>query len=238
MKRIVQASIILAVAAALLPLAGWAVPPVAATSGVTVSLSVPAGVTPDSNFTAGISISEVADFDACNYDISFDESVLRLDSVTPGLIGSTEIPVDLYNELSPGSYRVIQNVPGLAGADGSGCLAELHFHVIGTAGDSSPVGPSNGVISDITALEIEATWLEGTVLVATEASQAAASPPAANSSPEAMLLPLESTEPAPLLPPSAPSVGSGGIPVLWLVVGGAVLLGIIILFVVARMRAY
>jgi len=214
------------------------VPPVAATSGVTVGLSAPAGVTPDSNFTAGISISEVADFDACNYDIYFDESVLRLDSVTPGLIGSTEIPVDLYNELSPGSYRVIQNVPDLAGASGSGYLAELHFHVIGTAGDSSPVGPSNGVISDITAVEIEATWLEGTVMVATEASQAAASPPAANSSPEAMLLPLESTEPAPLLPPSSPSAGSGGIPVLWLVVGGAVLLGIIILFVVARMRAY
>jgi len=56
----------------------------------------------------------------------------------------------------------------------------------------------------------------------------------------------ESTEPsepeddssAPLLPPSPPSDGSGGVPVLWLVIGGAVLVGLIIAFWVARSRAY
>lgn len=234
MKRILKASIILAVAA-VLPLAGWAVPPVAATSGVTVSLSVPAEVTPDSDFTAAISISEVADFDACNYDVYFDETVLRLDSVNPGMIGSTGIPVDLYNELGPGSYRVIQNVPGLAGASGSGYLAEMHFHVIGTAGDTSPVGPSNGVISDITALEIEATWLEGTITVANESSQAPPAPPAAS--------PPQADEPPPpgpeqLVPPSPPSAGSDGVPVLWLVAGGAFFLGLVVLFVVVRRRAY
>jgi hypothetical protein len=233
MNRILKVFLILAVAA-VLPLAGWAVPPVAATSEVTVSLSAPAEVTPDSNFTAAISISEVVDFDACNYDVYFDESVLRLDSVNPGMIGSTGIPVDLYNELSPGSYRVIQNVPGLAGASGSGYLAEMHFHVVGTAGDTSLLGPSNGVISDITALEIEATWLEGTVTVANESSQAPPATPAA-SPPQA-----EPPPPGPeqLVPPSAPSAGSDGVPVLWLVAGGAVFLGLIILFVIARRRAY
>ncbi len=237
MKSIVRVFSIIAVVVALL-LVGGAVPPVAATSGVTVSVDTPSGVDPDSGFTASISISEVTDFDACNYDVVFDATVLRLDDVTSGLIGSTTIPVDLYNELSPGTYRVIQNVPGLTGANGSGYLAEMHFHVIGAAGDSSLVNPSNGVLSDITAGEIEATWVEGVVMVATEASQAAASPPAANSSPEATITTLESTEPAQLLPPSSPSADSGGVPVLWLVVGGAVFLGLIILFVVARMRAY
>jgi hypothetical protein len=236
MKRITRAFSLLAVAVALL-LAGWAVPPVAATSGVTVTIDAPAGVAPGSDFTAAISISGVTGFDACNYDVIFDASVLRLDAVTSGLVGSTEIPVDLYNEVAGGAYRIIQNVPGLAGVNGSGYLAELHFHVTGSIGDSSLVSPLNGVLSDITAAEIEATWVEGMVIIATEASQDTP-PPAASSSPESTILPAESTEPAPLLPPPPPSADSGGVPVLWLVIGGVVLLGIIILYVVARSRAY
>jgi hypothetical protein len=43
---------------------------------------------------------------------------------------------------------------------------------------------------------------------------------------------------APLLPPSEPPAGSGGVPVLWLVIGGAVLVGLIIAFWIARSRAY
>jgi hypothetical protein len=42
---------------------------------------------------------------------------------------------------------------------------------------------------------------------------------------------------APLLPPPAPSNGVGGVPVLWLVIGGVVLVGLIIAFIVARSRA-
>jgi len=41
-----------------------------------------------------------------------------------------------------------------------------------------------------------------------------------------------------LLPPSGPSAGSGGVPVLWLIIGGVVLVGLIIAFWVARSRAY
>jgi len=230
MERVIRAFSLIAVVVALLLVVG-VVPPVAATSGVTVSVVAPSGVDPDSGFTASIIISEVTDFDACNYDVSFDALVLQLDDVTAGLIGSMTIPVDLYNELSPGTYRIIQNVPGLSGANGSGYLAELHFHVIGAAGDSSLVGPSNGVISDVTAVEIEANWVEGAVTVVTEASQAAIPPVAANQPPEA-------TEPAELLPPSSPSADSGGVPFLWLVIGGAVFLVLVILFVVARTRAY
>jgi hypothetical protein len=244
MKKITRAFSLIAVVVALL-LVGGAVPPVAATSGVTVSVDAPAGVTHGSDFTVSVNISEVTDFDACNYDVSFDSSVLRLDNVTTGLIGSTEIPVDLYNELSPGTYRIIQNVPGLSGADGFGYLAVLHFHVVGSGGDSSLVDPSNGVLSDITANYIEAVWMGGSVSIATEAPQATILSPAAYSSPEANTPPPESGGLASdddlsgqLLPPPPPSAGSDGVPVLWLVIGGVVLLGIVILFVVARMRAY
>jgi clostripain len=127
-------------------------------SGVSVTIDAPATAAPDSDFTASVDISEVTDFDSGNYDVTFDPAVLRLDNVTSGLIGSTTVPVDIYNEISSGTYRVIQNVPGVAGVSGSGYLSELHFHVIGAEGDSSAITLSNGVLSDVTAGEIEATW--------------------------------------------------------------------------------
>ena len=136
---------------------------VVAETGVTVSIDAPDEAAPDSDFTANVNISEVVGFDACNYDVSFDASVLRLDSVTSGLIGSTTIPVDMYNEVSPGTYRIIQNVPGLSGVSGSGYLAVLHFHVIGSGGDSSSISLSDGMLSDSSAEEIEATWVGDSV---------------------------------------------------------------------------
>jgi len=48
----------------------------------------------------------------------------------------------------------------------------------------------------------------------------------------------EDNAPTPPLPPSSPSDGSGGVPVLWLVIGGAILVGLIIAFWIARSRAY
>jgi len=130
-----------------------------------VSIDAPAQVTPDSDFTANVNISSVTDFDACQYDVTFDAAVLRLDNVTSGLIGSTGVPVDIYNELSAGTYRVIQNVPGLTGATGSGYLAVLHFHVLGSGGASSAIDLSNGILSDITATQIPAVWSGDSVTV-------------------------------------------------------------------------
>jgi hypothetical protein len=132
--------------------------PAAAIQVVTVSLDAPEQVSPDSDFTVNVNISEVADFDACNYDVSYDSSVLRLDNVTSGVIGTTTVPVDVYSEISPGSYRVIQNVPGLSGVSGTGYLAVLHFHVLGAEGDSSAITLSNGTIASNQAEEIGATW--------------------------------------------------------------------------------
>jgi len=131
-----------------------------------VSIDAPAEATADSDFTANVSISDVTDFDACQYDVTFDATVLRLDDVTSGLIGSTPVPVDIYNELSAGTFRVIQNVPGLTGVTGSGYLAELHFHVVGADGDSSDITLSNGVLSNNLAEEITATWTGASVAIA------------------------------------------------------------------------
>jgi hypothetical protein len=138
---------------------------VAAQPDVTVSIDAPAQAAAGSDFTANVNISTVTNFDACNYDVSFNASVLRLDNVTSGLIGSTPVPVDIANEISSGTWTIVQNVSGTAGVSGSGYLAVLHFHVIGSAGSSSNINLSNGVLSNNLAQEIPATWVGDTVSV-------------------------------------------------------------------------
>jgi len=163
MKRVMKILVTITIVALLLG-SGMEVP-VAAQPVVTVSIDAPDEAAADSDFTANVNITEVIDFDACNYDVSFDASVLRLDDVTSGLIGSTAIPIDMYNEISSGTYTVVQNAPGLAGVSGSGYLAVLHFHVIGSAGDSSAISLSNGILSNNLAEEITATWSGDSVSV-------------------------------------------------------------------------
>ncbi len=162
MRKIMEIIGIIIIAALLM---GGVMVPVAATPEVTVSIDAPDEVAAGSDFTANINIGEVVDFDSCNYDVSFDASVLRLDNVTSGLIDSTAIPVDICNEISLGTYRVIQNAPGLAGVSGSGYLAVLHFHVTGSEGDSSSISLANGMLSDNLAEEIPATWVGDSVTV-------------------------------------------------------------------------
>jgi len=156
MKRIIKIMGVMATVALLL---GGAVAPVAATSEVPVSIDAPAEAAPGGDFTANVNIGEVTDFDACNYNVSFDASVLRLDSVTSGLIGTTTVPVDIANEISSGTWTIVQNVSGMAGVSGSGYLAVLHFHVVGSGGDSSAISLSNGMLANNLAEEITASWV-------------------------------------------------------------------------------
>jgi len=156
MRRIMKILGIITIMALLL--GGGAVAPVAAQTAVAVSIDAPAQAAPGSDFTANVNIGEVTNFDACNYDVSFDASVLRLDSVTSGLIDSTTIPVDVANEISSGTWTIVQNVSGYAGVSGSGYLAVLHFHVIGSQGDSSAISLSNGMLGNASAEEITTTW--------------------------------------------------------------------------------
>ena len=157
--------ILAAITVVALLLGSGALLPVAAAPEVTVSIDAPDEAAPDSDFTANVNIGEVVDFDACNYNVSFDALVLRLDNVASGLIGAEEIPVDIANEISPGTWTVVENVSGTAGVSGSGYLAVLHFHVIGSEGDSSTITLSNGMLGNNLAEEIPATWVGDSVSV-------------------------------------------------------------------------
>jgi V8-like Glu-specific endopeptidase len=137
-------------------------------SSVTVSIDAPSQSAADSDFVAKVNIAQVTDLDACQYDITFDPTVLRLDDVTAGNVNSTGIPVDIFNELASGTWRIVQNVPGLSGVSGSGYLAGLHFYVIGQVGDNSDIGLSNGVLSNNQAQEIPADWADGSISITGE----------------------------------------------------------------------
>ena len=45
---------------------------------VVVSIDAPSGPRAGADFTASVAIGDVTDFDACQYDVTFDATVLRL----------------------------------------------------------------------------------------------------------------------------------------------------------------
>ncbi|MBM2825458.1 MAG: hypothetical protein HW402_1122, partial [Dehalococcoidales bacterium] len=138
--------------------------------GVQVSINAPEKVPAGGNFTATVGINQVANFDAANYDVSYNPAVLRLINVTAGQINSggnlTAIPVDMWSaNITSGKARIVQNVPGTNGASGAGYLAMLQFGVIGSVGQSSNITLANGVLSDNLAQLIPAAWLGDLVQV-------------------------------------------------------------------------
>ena len=163
-KRLLIVGVILSLAMMLL------FPSIAAADEVTVSIDAPAEVGEGTDFIARVSITEVTNFDACNYDITYDPTILEVSDVTDGIIGGTAIPVGMWGFVpaeTQGTIRVIQNVPGLSGVSGSGYLSEIHFHVVGAYCNTSDITLSNGVLSDNTATEIPATWVGDSVHVNT-----------------------------------------------------------------------
>ena len=139
-----------------------------AASDVEVSIDAPAMVDPDSDFTARVNVTEVSDFDACQFDVTYDPGVIEVTDVTAGNIGGATIPIAMWGLIEPGRIRVIGNVPGIPGVDGSGYMAEIHFHVIGSPGNTSAIDLSNGLLGDKYANPITpVTWVGASVTVNT-----------------------------------------------------------------------
>jgi hypothetical protein len=92
---------------------------------------------------------------------------------------------------------------------------------------------------EVTEIDLAATIEEGAV--PEEPPDAGDSTPpdtGGSTSPDSTAPASDDASSGPLLPPPPPSAGSGGVPVLWLIIGGVVLVGLIIAFWVARSRAY
>ncbi len=183
MRVIARLTVIAVLVSLLVGVLPWARPsPAYGATETRIIISVPAQVAPGSNFTATVNITNVQNFDGCQYDVSFNATVLRLDNVTNGVISGTTIPVEFWTQSSPGMVRILQNVPGFSGVSGSGYLAALNFGVIGSANQSSNItlpGP-NGVLGDNQAQAIPAIWTGVTVQISTQPSSQVAQPPTAS----------------------------------------------------------
>ena len=151
-KHLLLAGVILNIVLALV------LPATAGATGVTVSAYAPAQVGPGTDFVATFNITSVTGFNSCNFDITYDPSVINVTSVTSGLIGNTTIPVAMWGQIASGKIRIIENIPGVSGVTGSGYLAQIDFHVIGTYGSTSTIAFSNGTLSSTSATEITADW--------------------------------------------------------------------------------
>jgi len=140
---------------------------VQALGGATVSISAPAQVAVGTNFVAIVSIGNVSNLNAANYDVTFNPAVLQVGNVTNGLVGGVTFPVGMWNVISPGTLRVINSLSNLSGVSGSGYLSQVQFQVIGSAGNTSQINLGNGVLSDTSANQIQATWANGSVQITT-----------------------------------------------------------------------
>lgn len=117
------------------------------------------GATTD--FTIQVQVTNIVNFDAANYDITFDPALVSVSTVRAGLIGTTAIPADTWSVVSPGTLRIINNLPGINGVSGSGYLAEIDFTIL--AAGTVNLGITNGILSDTSAHAIIAKWLGVTV---------------------------------------------------------------------------
>ena len=183
-------------------------PSVAAAAGeVTVSIDAPAEVSGGADFIVRVAITDVANFDAANYDVTYDPTVLEVTDVTDGLIGDTIIPVVMWGFIpaeTRGTIRLIENVPGLLSVSGSGYLTEIHFHVVGKYCKTSDITFSKGVLSDNSSTEIPATWIGDSVY--TTASPTPTTTPTPTTSPT----PAPTTSPTPVPTPSPTPTPTAG----------------------------
>ncbi len=151
-------------------IAGSTPPP----QSVTVSIGTPATVSAGANFDVNVNISNVTNFNAYEFDLTYNNSVIQATSseggngVTAGLIGSTAVPLDMWAfvpQVSPGKIRVLGHISGAMGITGSGYLAQVHFHVVGAVGQSSNLTPSNVMLYDAASNSITSTVTSGSVTV-------------------------------------------------------------------------
>jgi hypothetical protein len=149
-------------------------PPV---GSVTVSIDAPetADKSDSRYFHALVKITDVTNFDAAQYDITYDADVLKIQDVTAGKISGTTIPIEEWGYVgnAQGTVRILNSVPKAPGVSGEGYLADIYFKIMGKPGESSVISFVEGfgdpqgylLIGNNTGLEITATWTNSSVTI-------------------------------------------------------------------------
>lgn len=151
-------------------LAAIAFCPSAAHANPIISIEVPLEpVTVGSFFDVFVEIADVTDLYAFGFDLGFDPSILKADSVTEGSFllggGSTTFIYDTIDNVN-GSITEIANslIGAVPGVSGSGKLVSIHFMAL-AAGISS-LTLSNVILLDADLNDIGFTIEDGSITVA------------------------------------------------------------------------
>ena len=133
------------------------------TMPVQVTVNAPEYV--EGTFDASIDVDSVADFNSGQFDLAFDSSVVNVTDVVDGSLDGEAIPVSDWERLDNDTIRVILDVLGIAGVNGSGNLATISFEVVGATGAKSALDISNGLLVNTEAEATPAEWIDDEVIV-------------------------------------------------------------------------
>ena len=135
-------------------------------------------VTAGGTFDVNINVDSVTLFDAFQFDLSYNSSVIQVagteGSATGagnGLINSTTVPMDGWTfQPTPGTpsgtIRVVGNIPGNSGVSGTnGYISKIHFNVVGSSGQSSTIVLSNVFLANNVGVNIFGSSVSGNVSV-------------------------------------------------------------------------
>ena len=86
--------------------------------------------------------------DSGQFDMSFDASAVNVTGVDSGCIGSNTVQLECWTFVDFDTVKVILNLPGTTGENGSGSLATIHFTLTGTVGDTSVLDIYDGLLVD------------------------------------------------------------------------------------------
>ncbi len=182
-ERILKLSVVAASVVVLLASFVAVVPAGAQEAEVTVSVKAPEYVKEGDIFDVTINISDVTNLNIAQFDLSFDSDVVEVKEVAPGSIDDTEIPISAWNPIDSDTIRVISELPGNMGVNGSGYLAKMTFEVKGGEGDETTLDLSNGLLysnvmvpkiipgkekPDPVAVEIPAKWVSAELKIGEE----------------------------------------------------------------------
>ena len=136
-------------------------------TGATLNVTVNAPGYVEGTFDASIDVNSVADFNSGQFDLAFDSSVVNVTDVTDGSLDGEAIPVSDWERLDTDTIRVILDVSGIAGVNGSGNLATISFAGVGEVGAKSMLNISNGLLVNTDAEAILTEWINDEVTVGT-----------------------------------------------------------------------
>ena len=140
---------------------------------VTVSIDAPAEVNPGGSFVADVTVDYVENFNSCGFDVTYDQTIITVTSVTGGEIDGHTVEVGpgdwsyIPPGPDPGKIRVVTGVPGTPGpgVTGTGYIAQIHFNVLGSGCQTSTIHLERVGMYDYEANRIDTTTVDDSVHV-------------------------------------------------------------------------